>query len=245
MHLAICHPALVSQNRLSACDAPIGRSELFRSIPYYGGRGPLLKKLFGQQARTGRTGASSAAPAATKPSPAGRSPPVRVEPKHASSGTHARPRRLTSPPLCSSLAPFRHSSVGIRHDPGRAAHRIQYFQAASNARRDGGRAACRIEATLCRTARPMARLRRCAVALRRAQYPLQADNTVARSGPAASAREDLVRVREALSESITTDGILKPGKARVELPTPAPKASVEDAADFAPTIATMPPTSGT
>ena len=64
--------------------------------------------------------------------------------------------------------------------------------------------------------------------------PMRADNTVARSGPAASAREDLVRVREALSESITTDGILKPGKARVELPTPAPKASVEDAADFAP-----------
>nr|MBL8410417.1 DUF3348 domain-containing protein [Dechloromonas sp.] len=42
------------------------------------------------------------------------------------------------------------------------------------------------------------------------------------------------RVRRSLAESITTDGVLNPGRARIKLPTPAPNASPESAADFSP-----------
>jgi len=58
--------------------------------------------------------------------------------------------------------------------------------------------------------------------------------SVARSPESAAARTAFARVRAAVVESITTDGALKSGKARVELPTPAPQASAEGAADFAP-----------
>lgn len=60
----------------------------------------------------------------------------------------------------------------------------------------------------------------------------------AEAKPAASAscslREEFARVRSALLESITTDGVLKPGNVRIKLPTPAPNASAESAADFSP-----------
>jgi len=42
------------------------------------------------------------------------------------------------------------------------------------------------------------------------------------------------RVRRTLTESIMTDGVLNPGRARIKLPTPAPNASAENAADFSP-----------
>jgi len=58
--------------------------------------------------------------------------------------------------------------------------------------------------------------------------------SVAPSPESAAARKAFAQVRDALVDSMTTDGGLKPGKARIELPTPAPHASLESAADFAP-----------
>ncbi len=58
--------------------------------------------------------------------------------------------------------------------------------------------------------------------------------SAAPSLPAAAARQAFARVRGALAASITTDGVFDPGTARVILPTPAPQASVESAADFDP-----------
>lgn len=46
--------------------------------------------------------------------------------------------------------------------------------------------------------------------------------------------EAFARVRNALVDSITTDGVLKPGPVRIKLPVPAAQASVESAADFSP-----------
>lgn len=47
--------------------------------------------------------------------------------------------------------------------------------------------------------------------------------------------EEFARVRTALVNSMTTDGVLQAaGKARTKLPTPAPGASIESAADFSP-----------
>lgn len=45
---------------------------------------------------------------------------------------------------------------------------------------------------------------------------------------------DFARVRTALADSITMDGVLNPGRARIKLPTPAPNATIESAADFSP-----------
>lgn len=45
---------------------------------------------------------------------------------------------------------------------------------------------------------------------------------------------ELARLRSALTESITTDGVFKTGKVRIKLPTPAAGATPESAADFAP-----------
>lgn len=66
---------------------------------------------------------------------------------------------------------------------------------------------------------------------------LNADASAIRSAPSpasAAAREEFVRVRSALADSISTDAVPRPGKARVEFPVPAPQASLEEAADFAP-----------
>ena len=49
-----------------------------------------------------------------------------------------------------------------------------------------------------------------------------------------SVQGDFARVRTALADSITMDGVLNPGRARIKLPTPAPNAPVESAADFSP-----------
>lgn len=49
-----------------------------------------------------------------------------------------------------------------------------------------------------------------------------------------AARQELDRVHAALADSISTDGVVKRGKKQVEWPTPAPRASVESAADYAP-----------
>lgn len=54
------------------------------------------------------------------------------------------------------------------------------------------------------------------------------------ASPQGALREEFVRVRSALLESIATDGVLKPGNVRIKLPTPAPNASAESAADFSP-----------
>ena len=54
------------------------------------------------------------------------------------------------------------------------------------------------------------------------------------SPESATARKAFERVRGALVDSIASDGGLGSGKSRIELPTPAPDASVENAADFAP-----------
>lgn len=51
---------------------------------------------------------------------------------------------------------------------------------------------------------------------------------------AGSAAQACARVRATLAESIVADGVFRPGKARIELPTPLPNASPEEAADFAP-----------
>jgi hypothetical protein len=48
------------------------------------------------------------------------------------------------------------------------------------------------------------------------------------------ARQEFERVRAALADSITTDGMLAPGRAGIALPLPAQRASVDSAADFAP-----------
>jgi hypothetical protein len=50
----------------------------------------------------------------------------------------------------------------------------------------------------------------------------------------AAARQEFARVRGALVDAITAGGRPAPGKARIELPTPAPQASGDGAADFAP-----------
>lgn len=52
--------------------------------------------------------------------------------------------------------------------------------------------------------------------------------------PDGSVRGDFARVRTALADSITMDGVLNPGRARIKLPTPAANAPVESAADFSP-----------
>ena len=49
-----------------------------------------------------------------------------------------------------------------------------------------------------------------------------------------SVREDLARVRAALTESILADGLTQPGKSRIPLPAPLPNASAESAAEFSP-----------
>lgn len=56
----------------------------------------------------------------------------------------------------------------------------------------------------------------------------------AASQEAAALRQAMARVRDALAESITNDGVFRPGPARIELPTPDPQVPVEKAADFAP-----------
>jgi hypothetical protein len=58
--------------------------------------------------------------------------------------------------------------------------------------------------------------------------------SAAPSPESATLRKALARMRGALVESMTTEGEPKPGKARIELPTPAPHAPAEGAADFAP-----------
>jgi hypothetical protein len=58
--------------------------------------------------------------------------------------------------------------------------------------------------------------------------------SAAPSPESATLRGAFARVRGALADSMTADGVLKPGMARVELPTPAPHAPAESAADFAP-----------
>ncbi|AWI74005.1 hypothetical protein CEW83_01180 [Parazoarcus communis] len=50
----------------------------------------------------------------------------------------------------------------------------------------------------------------------------------------AALREEFDRVRAALADSIVADGVFRPGKARIELPTPVPNAPVESAAEFSP-----------
>ncbi|MCK9986239.1 MAG: hypothetical protein AzoDbin1_02711 [Azoarcus sp.] len=54
------------------------------------------------------------------------------------------------------------------------------------------------------------------------------------SQDAAALWQAMARVRDALAESITNDGVFRPGPARIELPTPDPRAPLEKAADFAP-----------
>ncbi|MDO9600056.1 MAG: DUF3348 domain-containing protein [Azoarcus sp.] len=54
---------------------------------------------------------------------------------------------------------------------------------------------------------------------------------------AAAAREEFARVRGGLVESITPDGVLRPGKTRMALPDSPPQASIEGAADLAPDFA--------
>ena len=56
----------------------------------------------------------------------------------------------------------------------------------------------------------------------------------ARSPEGAAARQAFARVRAALVDSVIADGVSKPGKARIELPTPPPHAPLDSAADFAP-----------
>ncbi len=50
----------------------------------------------------------------------------------------------------------------------------------------------------------------------------------------ATLRADFARVRHFLAESIVNDGVLNPGPSRVKLPSPAPDATAESAADFDP-----------
>jgi hypothetical protein len=50
----------------------------------------------------------------------------------------------------------------------------------------------------------------------------------------AALREEFARVRAVLAESIVANGVFTPGKARIELPTPAPNACAESAAEFSP-----------
>ena len=47
-------------------------------------------------------------------------------------------------------------------------------------------------------------------------------------------REEFIRVRGTLADSIHTDGVLGPGKARIRLPAPAWHASIDGAADYLP-----------
>lgn len=54
------------------------------------------------------------------------------------------------------------------------------------------------------------------------------------SQEAGALRQAMARVRDALAESITNDGVFRSGPARIELPTPDPRAPVEKAADFGP-----------
>lgn len=46
--------------------------------------------------------------------------------------------------------------------------------------------------------------------------------------------EEFARLRHALAESITSDGVLKAGNVRIKLPTPAAHLAVDSAADFSP-----------
>ncbi len=50
----------------------------------------------------------------------------------------------------------------------------------------------------------------------------------------AAMRKEFARVRAAMVESITADGVLDPGEARIGLPAPAPDAATASAADFSP-----------
>jgi len=63
-------------------------------------------------------------------------------------------------------------------------------------------------------------------------------STDAAGGPATAEhpalRDEFARVRGALLDSINTDGVLTPGKARIKLPAPAWHASTEGAADYLP-----------
>lgn len=63
-------------------------------------------------------------------------------------------------------------------------------------------------------------------------------STDAAGGPASAEHpllhDELARVRTALLDSINTDGVLTPGKARIRLPAPAWHASTEGAADYLP-----------
>lgn len=59
-------------------------------------------------------------------------------------------------------------------------------------------------------------------------------SSAAPSSDGAVTRNQFARVRDALRDSIVTDGVSRPGKARIELPAPTPNDSVENAADFAP-----------
>ncbi|HJV24062.1 MAG TPA: DUF3348 domain-containing protein [Aromatoleum sp.] len=61
-----------------------------------------------------------------------------------------------------------------------------------------------------------------------------AESSAAPSPGAALVRKQFTRIRDALLDSILTDGVSKPGKARIELPVPTPNDSIETAADFAP-----------
>lgn len=57
---------------------------------------------------------------------------------------------------------------------------------------------------------------------------------VATPHEAAALQQAMARVRDALAESITIDGVFRSGPARIELPTPDPSVPAEKAADFAP-----------
>ena len=63
-------------------------------------------------------------------------------------------------------------------------------------------------------------------------------STDAAGGPATAEhpalRDEFARVRGALLDSINTDGVLTPGKARIRLPAPAWHASTPGAADYLP-----------
>lgn len=58
--------------------------------------------------------------------------------------------------------------------------------------------------------------------------------TTASATAIAGARHACKRVRAALAESIASDGVSQPGKARIELPVPTAQDTAEEAADFEP-----------
>jgi len=67
-------------------------------------------------------------------------------------------------------------------------------------------------------------------------YSALNENAPAQAQPSASPAidEEFARLRHALAESITTDGVLTTGNVRIKLPTPAAHLAVESAADFSP-----------